>query len=573
MLDKHLAVRTAVDGLVTPISMAFIDTDDMLVLEKNTGKVQRVTGGILSTVLDLAVNFGSERGLLGIALHPDFENNPAVFLFWTESTTGGDTDALDGTPLLGNRVDRYLWNGSNLVFDRNIAHLRALQPPNPPRETREGGNHNGGVLRFGPDDKLYLVIGDNGRRGQLQNLVNGPIGPGLGDDQFGGPEPDDAHLTGVVLRLNADGTTPVDNPFFAAGAAMGGPVGANVQKIFAYGIRNTFGLDFDPESGHLWAQIHGDDSFDELDRIERGANGGWIQLIGPSGRVAQFKAIETDSVTVDPVTNRTYFGLQQVRWSPLNIADTPGEALSRLFMLPGSHYDEPEFSWKYAVAPGGIGFLRGRGLGPQFAGDLFVAASRPFLEDGYLFRFKLNGNRRSIASEDPRLADRVADNDHKFDIKESESLLIGTGFGVGTDIQTGPNGHLYVVSLTHGTVYEIYSDKPGRGPKEKASNETDGSPQDDEGRGVIRLAADPSSFRDVTTIRFERTTPGPTTITIFDALGRQVRVLANDDLDAGRHELAWDGRDDAGRDLAGGIYFVHLKAEKDTLVRKLIIIR
>ena len=107
-------------------------------------------------------------------------------------------------------------------------------------------------------------------------------------------------------------------------------------------------------------------------------------------------------------------------------------------MLPGAHYSAPEFSWKYEVAPGGIGFVDGRGLGPQFEGDLFVAAARPFLEGGHLFRFSLTGNRRAIAVDDPRLDDRVADNLHKWEITESESLLIGRNFGVGTDMQTGP---------------------------------------------------------------------------------------------------------------------------------------
>ena len=92
--------------------MAFIGTDDMLVLEKNTGQVQRVVDGVVqSTVLDLAVNFASERGLLGIALHPDFPTDPGVYLYWTESTTGADTDVLSETPLLGNRVDRLSGTG------------------------------------------------------------------------------------------------------------------------------------------------------------------------------------------------------------------------------------------------------------------------------------------------------------------------------------------------------------------------------------------------------------------------------------------------------------------------------
>src|SRR5262245_17948152 len=228
LVDPSLSLRPVVQGLDFPISIAYVGPDDMFVLEKNTGRVLRVTGGVVqSTVLDLAVNFGSERGLLGIALHPDFPSDPGVYLYWTESTTGVDTNVLANTPLLGNRVDRYNWNGTTLTFDRNLITLRALQPPfaAEPTPAAGRGNHNGGVIAFGPDDKLYIFIGDNGRRSQLQNLPNGPFGPGQPDDQFGGPQPDNAHFTGVIIRLNADGSTPADNPFFAAGAAMGGEVG------------------------------------------------------------------------------------------------------------------------------------------------------------------------------------------------------------------------------------------------------------------------------------------------------------------------------------------------------------
>jgi aldose sugar dehydrogenase len=456
MVDPHLAVRTAAEGLDQPISMAFIGNDDMLVLEKATGKVQRIIGGQLhSTVLDLPVNSASERGLLGIALHPNFFVNGFVYLYWTESTTGADSSNLADVPLLGNRVDRFRWDGSTLTFDRNLIRLRAFQQD--AGQTLRG-NHDGGVLRFGPDGKLYIVIGDNGRRGQLQNLVNGPFGPGIPDDQFGGPQPDDAHLTGVILRLNDDGTTPTSNPFFAAGAAMGGAVGANVQKIFAYGLRNSFGMAFDPVSGALWEQENGDDSFSELNRADPGFNSGWVQIMGPPERISQFKAIETTVAPnpPDPFAPGGYFGLQQIRWPPTNIADTPEEGLSRLFMLPGAHYSAPEMSWKFEVAPAGIGFVTGRALGPQYQGDLFMGAARTFLEGGHLFRFNLTGNRQKVAVDDPRLADRVADNLHKWEITESEGFLIGRNFGVGTDIQTGPNGNIFVVSLTDGKVYEIF---------------------------------------------------------------------------------------------------------------------
>ena len=443
MLDDNLMVSTVIAGLDQPTSLAFLSANDFLVLERATGKVQRIINGALnSTPLDLAVNNASERGLLGIALHPKFSENNFVYLFWTESSTGADTATIDQVPLLGNRVDRYLWNGTTLTFDRNLIKLRALQQDagQPAR-----GNHNGGVIRFGPDGKLYIIFGDNGRRGFLQNLATG--GP-VPDDQFGGPTPDDAHMSGVILRLNDDGSTPTDNPFFNAVTNLTGEAAANIRKVFAYGVRNSFGMDFDPLSGALWTQENGDDAFDEINRVTPGFNGGWIQTIGPISRVAEFKSIET-----------TYAAgtLQQLRWPPSNIADTPQQALAPMFMLPGAQYVDPEFSWKYALAPSPIGFVKGGGLGPQFEGDLFVGASRTTLLNGFLFRLKLTMDRQHFSFSDPRLADRVADNLDKFDLTESESLVVGKDFGITTDIETAPNGNVFVVSLSNGAVYEIRS--------------------------------------------------------------------------------------------------------------------
>ena len=612
LVDSNLRVRAVVQNLNQPTSAAFLSHNELLVLEKATGQVKRVMNGVvLGTVLDLAVNSGSERGLLGIALHPNFAVTGQVYLYWTESTSGTDSTVLSDTPLLGNRVDRFVWNGSTLTFDRNIIQLRALQPPfaAEPTPAAGRGNHDGGVIKFGPDGKLYIFIGDVGRRGWMQNLLNGPYQPGnpmFGtDDNFGGPEPDDAHLTGVILRLNDDGSAPADNPFVETGhvfvarlegsqevpansstargyaaffldsamtslsftvtvagldftgtqtadtgddllaahihapASRGANAGvrfgffglpfndtnpndvvvtpfatgvggtivskwdltegnnttlaaqlpnilagrsyinfhsrrlpggevrgqieenlqvtANIHKVFSYGLRNSFGFDFDPKSGNLWLEQNGDDTFTELDLVEPGMNGGWIQVMGPLARIEQFKQIET-----------TMFGgnLQQARWPPANIADSPEEALARMMMLPGAHYSDPEFSWKYEVAPAGVGFMDGSGIGPQYDGDLFVGAARPFLEGGFLWRFNLTGNRRNIAVDDPRLEDRVADNLDKPSatdpsanaraLVESESLLFGRDFGVVTDIKTDPNGNLFVVSLSNGAIYEIF---------------------------------------------------------------------------------------------------------------------
>jgi glucose/arabinose dehydrogenase len=476
VLDPDLGVRTVVSGLVTPSTMAFLGANDFLVLEKNTGAVKRVVNGaVQGTVLDLSVNNASERGLLGIALHPRFPVDPGVYLYWTcrssldldadpfrpeEQACSDDPAAMFGqpdtddilrVPLLGNRVDRFEWTGTALVYDANLRKLRAFQHDGAPEPPGQGdsaqparGNHDGGPIAFGPDGKLYVAVGDLGRRGQMQNLTDGPTPP-TDDDQFGGPEPDAAHLSGVVLRLNDDGSTPNDNPFVAEGGV--------VADVFAYGLRNTFGIAFDPASGALWDQQNADDAFDELNRVERGMNGGWIQIMGPVERIAQFKQIEQ---TLPPSGGLAGAQLQQIRWPPSNIADSPQAALSRLHVLPGSQYSDPEFSWKFAVPPAGIGFLSSSALGPQYRDDLFAGAATPTTSGGYLFRFNLTGNRRKIAVDDPRLEDRVADNNAKHDITESESLLFGTNFGVGTDIETGPNGNLFVVSLTQGAVYEIF---------------------------------------------------------------------------------------------------------------------
>ncbi|HSE81113.1 MAG TPA: PQQ-dependent sugar dehydrogenase [Gaiellaceae bacterium] len=470
VLDPELAVRVAASGLSQPTGMAFIGENDILVNQKANGQVRRVTNGVLQPdpVLDLAVNFQSERGLLGMALDKRFRVNGWVYLYWTQSSTGVDTNVNDEVPLLGNRVDRFVWNGSTLTFDRNVIMLRAAQPavpatPGPAQNA--AGNHDGGVLRVSPDDgKLYIFIGDVGRRGWTNNLRCGPAtfydcppSSPLTDDIFGGPMPDDAHLTGVVLRLNPDGTAPRWNPFFRYGAEVGGEVGENIQKIYAYGFRNGYGMAFDPVGHRLWEAANGDDTFSELELVEAGMNSGWIQIMGPVSRVAQFKTIETTmGPTTDPFAPNGYFGLQQNRWLPTNIADTPAEALSRLQLFPGAHYSDPELSWVYEVGPAAIGFLDGKGLGNEYKNDLFMGGSRNFLEGGHLFRFDLTGNRKGIDVSDPRLEDLVADNLHKWNIVESESLLFGRNFGIVTEILTGPNGNLFLLSNQAGAIYEIY---------------------------------------------------------------------------------------------------------------------
>ena len=462
ILDPNLQVTTYLSsGLSQPIGIVFLGPNDAFVLEKASGQVKRVINGVIgpTPVLDLAVNSFSERGLLSLVLHPNFPATPYVYIRWTESSTGADSTVASEVPLLGNRVDRFVWNGSTLVLDRNLLQLRSRQADNVDMPGHPGsanpserGNHNGGVLKFGLDGKLYLFMGDQGRRGWLQNLENGPfLTEPLVDDGIGGPSPDNAHLTGVIIRLNDDGTTPTDNPFYVVGSSLGGEVGANIQKIYSYGHRNGFGMAFDPVSGSLWDTENADDAFSELNRIVPGMNGGWIQLAGPLSRIAQFKLIET-----------TAFGsaLQQIRYPPTRVAYTSALALSHMYMLPGAEYRDPEFSWQYEVAPAGTTFIRGTALGTEYDGTLWVGSASSFQQvggtGGSLYRLRLTPDRLHIdVSADPRLADYVADNGAKYGVTESETLIIGTGFGTTPSIEQGPDGNLYVVSVTDNTVYRI----------------------------------------------------------------------------------------------------------------------
>src|SRR5438067_4827522 len=209
--------------------------------------------------------------------------------------------------------------------------------------------------------------------------------------------------------------------------------------------------------------------------------------MGPMSRVAQFKQIESTYGSGD---------LQHLRWSPTLIADTPAAALSHLYMLPGAHYNDPEFSWKYAIPASPLGFVQGRGIGPQFEGDMFVGAARTFLANGFLFRFKFTPDRLHFSFTDSRLNDLVADNDDKFDIKESESLLIGHDFGITTDIETAPNGDVFVVSITNGAVYEISGKQPSLFVANlTGAQETPPTDSNDHGTAHILLSPDEATAR------------------------------------------------------------------------------
>jgi glucose/arabinose dehydrogenase len=374
--DPSLTIQTVVTGIDFPTTMAFIGDDDFLILQKGDGRVRRVTAGVLQAgeVLDVSVDPDIDKGLLGIAVDPDFVNNGFVFIYYSEA-------AVEGLQAIANRVYRYTWNGSQLVDPRLVLDL-----PNTNRALV------GGIVAFGHDDKLYTVMGSLERANKLQNVAIHA-------------DPDD---TSVIFRTNTDGTAVPDNPFFGATGTL-----APMKRYLAYGVRNSFGMAFDPVTGALWDTENGQVIYDEINRVDPGFNSGWIRIQGPDARSPDHQ-------------------------------DT-------LWVAPGSQYHDPVFSWKVPVAPTAILFTENQKLGCDTAHDLLVGDTNC----GNLHHFVLNAARDGLALSDPALSDLVADNDAEACSAEQGTFHFGSGFGVVTDIKTGPDGNVYVVDLLSGTVFRI----------------------------------------------------------------------------------------------------------------------
>jgi aldose sugar dehydrogenase len=457
MNDEALGVEVAASGFEQPTGMAFIGEDEYFVIEKGTGEVHRVVDGDPGDpVLDLAVNFFDERGLLGIAVHPEFADNGYVYLYWTwtgegegeQSLLGADTDDEFAVPELGNRVDRFVWDGEQLAWDLNIVEMRSNTLETDTSD-RIRGNHDGGQMVFGTDNTLYFVNGDQNLRGELQNI-----------EGQGGL--DDANWTGVVVRVNDDGSIPEDNPFVEAASALDGPAAENLARTWAYGVRNSFGLAIHPETGALWQTENGDDSFDEVNIFPGGSNSGWWQVMGPSDRFDEYRQLEVDSED----------GTDVAEYPPDQLAESADEALSRLVEYDGSQFVEPVFAWVYPPAATSIALVTDSALGDSSANTAWIGTvltdsiyRYPLADDGTGFDF----------GDDEGLSDGVDDNAQKGDLGESADYVVGSGFGIVTHIVPAPDGMVYVVSLDSGTVYRVGpADQIGSdGPSESAAP-TDG---------------------------------------------------------------------------------------------------
>ncbi|HEY9407671.1 MAG TPA: PQQ-dependent sugar dehydrogenase [Nitrososphaera sp.] len=372
--DSSLTVEQVTGGLISPTTMAFLDEDTILVLEKDNGRVRAIENGMLQPelLLDVAVANDGERGLLGAAVSRENESTTYVFLYFTESGGGVDGDDIQGVSPAGNRLYRYELQGGQLVNPLLLLDLPALPGP----------RYNGGPVVIGPDNNVYVIIGDvEGHNTMVQNFGNGS-------------EPDG---TSGILRVGKNGEDP--EPIIGTGAFG--------KYYFAYGMRSSYGMDFDPMTGLLWDTENGAPFVDEINLVGAGFNSGWKIV---QGMVPQ------------------------------------DYNLTGLVMFNGeSHYSNPEFTWTEPVNPTALEFLSSSALGEEYENDMFVGDA----SNGTIYRFELTENRSALALEGV-LDDTVANTP-----EEAENAVFGTGFGGITDIKTGPDGYLYILSFAEGALFRV----------------------------------------------------------------------------------------------------------------------
>jgi len=378
--DNKLKVEMVFKGLQFPTSMEFLGPDDLLVTEKNNGTVQRITNWKMQPdpVLDVNVATRAERGMLGIAIaknqpeNTKGHNSTDVFLYYTRSSGTNDTNGARGEKSGGNALYRYQ------LVDSKLSNPHLLLDLSP----RKHPSHNGGAIIIGKDKNLYIPVGDgDGDTTEAQNFIRG--GPPNG--------------TGGILTMSQDGSS-VQNIIGNSGI---------LSKYYAYGVRNSFGLDFDPLSGKLWDTENGNKSGDEINLVQPGFNSGW--------RMIQGKA-------------------------------PPDFNYSQLVNFDGKgKYSDPEFSWTETVGPTKIKFLNSDKLGKSYENDMFVSD----IKNGRIYHFDLNDRRDSLVLSG-NLTDKVADTD-----KELNDLIFGSGFGGITDMDVGLDGYLYVLSFGNGAIYKI----------------------------------------------------------------------------------------------------------------------
>jgi aldose sugar dehydrogenase len=396
--DPRLKIEIFATGLKKPTNMAFLDSGDALVLEKENGTVRRIVNGSLlpEPLLDVNVATFDTRGMLGIAVAKNETRGVEyVFLYFTQAGHGlgdgedrckrpsncvGDINQPSGNVLYRFDVSS---DGKALINKKLLLNFSALP----------GATHNGGEMVVGPDNNIYIITGNAENH---STVVSNSKNPNV-DGKAG------------ILALDHDGRPAFPNGILGKEEPL--------NKYYAYGIRNGFGLDFDPITGKLWDTENGPWYGDEINIVEPGFNSGYKQIMG------FWKSLGSNQIEI----------IKDV--DDANLVNFNGNG----------KYSSPELAWNQTIGPTAIKFLNSNKYGKEYENDVFVGSFR-----GYIFHFDLKSKRTELDLKGP-LKDRIA-NDYYSELTNN---TFGKGFELISDITVGPDGYLYVVSFKRGEIYRI----------------------------------------------------------------------------------------------------------------------
>ena len=431
VLDSDFKIEEFVSGLFVPVNMEFVG-EDLLILEKNSGTVRHIKDNVLldSAVLDVEVSNYGEHGLLGIT---SVENN--VFLFFTEAYH-------DGGRALENRIYQYSWDGTNLVnpvllktipgFEREYVGGEMVSDLSGNVFAVTGENYKIGLLQNTPQNESYRHFSsvasteEKSKRTishsfehllscskvSFQQYTTNPFGwqseqPDLSEN------PPETNLFNILGNLNS-----CLRQFYYENFSNGNweDTSTIIQiqpegEYLAIGIRNSFGLAVDPQTGFMWDTENGPDVFDEINLIDEKFNSGWAKIQGPSN----------------------------------------GKSLPTIPEYSEYIYSEPEFSWEIPVGVTAIEFPNSNDF-RKYDDFLFVADTNK----GIIYKFKLDETRTKFIFESPHLQDLVLNMlPDSSGTEPMDEIVFAKNLGLISDMKFGPDGALYVISLMEGKIYKI----------------------------------------------------------------------------------------------------------------------
>jgi aldose sugar dehydrogenase len=439
--DPNLSFQEVVRGLYRPTAMAFLgnSSNDIIVTDKDNGTVTRILNGVVQPepLVDVAVannNDTNERGLLGMAVAKQNDTTTYVFLYYTESGDGRDGSDSEGVVPAGNRLYRYELvqeadGTAKLINPKLLLDLPA----------RPGPRYNGGPLLISQnqnDTIVYLMVGDlDHRETQSENYEDGPPPDG----------------TGGILAIDVEGR-PLPNPVLVEQVGVNNEEGEAENEddesdegedeednnegdeesreeigmlpyYFAYGIRNSFGMDIDPITGNLWDTENGRNNYDEINLVLPGFNSGWADIQGPASRP------ENEDVDLEE-----------------DLVDFDGRG----------EYRDPEFTWNITVGPTAIEFYNSTQLGEEYQNDIFVGD----INNGRIYHFDLNEDRTGLmlgGGDGDDEDDDEGDGPLEDKVAENEEELVSGGV---VFLEVGPDGNLYLLMYHVGRIMKISPVEP-----------------------------------------------------------------------------------------------------------------